>query len=168
MTLPVEVISLLEKEAIELAPLTPGYYSRIFVVSLVTGGWRPIIDLSALNQLVQVSKFHMETSQSVLQSVRLGDWMVSQLAGCIFAGSGSARISQIPAFQYDQRHLPVPCSLFLPVDDPPGFYQGHGSCVSHSSLEGLSSPTLPGRLAPSGTVPELRPIYLCFICQKFW
>ena len=68
---------LCEKGAIELAPLSPGYYSRLFVTPKVTGGWRPVIDLSHLNRSVRVSHFHMETQQSVLQSLRPGDWMAS-------------------------------------------------------------------------------------------
>ena len=72
-----EVVALLEKGAIELAPPTPGYYSRVFVAMKASGSWRPIIDLSCLNRLVVFSKFHMETPQSVLRSVRTGDWMVS-------------------------------------------------------------------------------------------
>ena len=43
----------------------------------VTGGWRPVIGLSRLSRSVLVSSFHMETSTSVLQSLRPGDWMVS-------------------------------------------------------------------------------------------
>ena len=45
--------------------------------TLVTDGWRPVIDLSRLNGWVDVSHFHMETAQTVLQSLRAGDWMVS-------------------------------------------------------------------------------------------
>ena len=41
----------------------------------VTGEWRLVIDLSRLNGWVDVSHFHMETAQSVLQSLRPGDWM---------------------------------------------------------------------------------------------
>ena len=71
------VCALVEKEAIEIAPPSPGYYSRLFVTPKVTGGWRPVIDLSRLNGWVDVSSFRMETAQSVLQSLRPGDWMVS-------------------------------------------------------------------------------------------
>ena len=39
--------------------------------------WRPVIDLSILNLYVDVSHFRMETIQSVLLSVRQGDWMAS-------------------------------------------------------------------------------------------
>ena len=49
----------------------------LFVTSKVTGGWRPVIDLSRLNRSVRVSHFHMETQQSVLQSLRPGDCMAS-------------------------------------------------------------------------------------------
>ena len=70
------------KEAIEPAPPMPGYYSRLLVTPKVTGGWRPVIDLSRLNGFVDVSHFHMETTPSVLQPLSVGDWMVSlDLAG---------------------------------------------------------------------------------------
>ena len=71
------VVDLQEKEAIEPASSSPGFYSPLFVTPKVTGGWRPVIDLSRLNCSVDVSHFHMETSQSVLQSLRQGDWLVS-------------------------------------------------------------------------------------------
>ena len=73
-----EVQALLNKGAIELAPLpSTGFYSRLFVVMKDSGAWRPVIDLSTLNLRVQQTSFKMETLQSVLLSVRPGDWMVS-------------------------------------------------------------------------------------------
>ena len=39
-----------------------------------------LCDLSRLNSWVDVSRFHMETTQSVLQSLRPGDWMVSLIS----------------------------------------------------------------------------------------
>ena len=66
------------KSAVELAPLPSlGFYSRLFVVWKTSGSWRPVIDLSTLNLFVDVSHFRMETIQSVLLSVRQGDWMAS-------------------------------------------------------------------------------------------
>ena len=71
-------IALVAKGAVELAPLpSPGFYSRLFVVWKTSGSWRPVIDLSHLNRFVDVSHFQMETIQSVLLSVRQGDWMAS-------------------------------------------------------------------------------------------
>ena len=66
LALTAAVSDLLAKEAIELAPPLPGFYSRLFVTPKVTGGWRPVIDLSRLNGFVDVSHFHMETTQTVL------------------------------------------------------------------------------------------------------
>ena len=47
------------------------------MVMKASGSWRPVIDLSTLNLRVRKTPFKMETLQSVLLSVRSGDWMVS-------------------------------------------------------------------------------------------
>ena len=71
-------LGLIAKGAVEPVPLpSPGFYSRLFVVWKTSGSWRPVIDLSHLNRFVDVSHFQMETIQSVLLSVRQGDWMAS-------------------------------------------------------------------------------------------
>ena len=72
-----EFQDLLLKRAIEQAPQTPGFYSRLFVVQKDSGAWRPIIDLSTLNTYIASQHFYMETPQSVLRSIRQGDWMIS-------------------------------------------------------------------------------------------
>ena len=76
LALSAAVSDLRAKDAIEPASSEPGFYSRLFVTPKVTGGWRPVIDLSRLNRFVRLSRFRMETSASVLQSLRPGDWMV--------------------------------------------------------------------------------------------
>ena len=69
---------LVAKSAVGLAPLPSlGFYSWLFVVWKNSGSWRPVIDLSTLNLFVDVAHFRMETIQSVLLSVRQGDWMAS-------------------------------------------------------------------------------------------
>ena len=42
----------------------------------VSGGWRPIIDLSTLNLSVVKTRFQIEATQSILRSVQRNDWMV--------------------------------------------------------------------------------------------
>ena len=71
------VQDLQSKDAIEPASPELGFYSRLFVTPKVMGSWRPVIDLSRFNRFVRLSRFHMETLASVLQSLRPGDWMVS-------------------------------------------------------------------------------------------
>lgn len=74
-----EVTSLLQKGAIEavLEPSSPGFYNRLFLVPKSSGGWRPVLDVSALNKFVLQTPFKMETTQSVINSLKEGDWMVS-------------------------------------------------------------------------------------------
>ena len=67
LALTAAVLDLRAKDAIEPASPDPGFYSRLIVTPKVTGGWRPVIDLSRLNCLVRFSRFRMETSASVLQ-----------------------------------------------------------------------------------------------------
>ena len=73
-----EVEGMLAKEALEIAR-DPGlgFYSLLFLVEKATGGWRPVIDLSHLNDFVQLTPFKMETVASVLLSVRERDFLAS-------------------------------------------------------------------------------------------
>ena len=65
------LLSLVQKEAVELAPLpSPGFYSQMFVVWKTSGSWRPVIDLSVLNYSISKTPFKMETIPLVLLSVR--------------------------------------------------------------------------------------------------
>ena len=77
VTLNQELQDLLRKGAVEPAPQSPGFYSRLFLVKKASGSWRPIIDLSTLNDYITSSRFHMETPRSALNSIRPGDWMIS-------------------------------------------------------------------------------------------
>ena len=73
-----EVEAMLAKGALEIArDPGPGFSSRLFLVEKASGGWRPVIDLSHLNDFVQLTSFKMETVASVLLSVREGDFLAS-------------------------------------------------------------------------------------------
>ena len=66
----------LPKEPLEIArDPGPGFYSRLFLVEKASGGWSPVIDLSHMNEFVQLTPFKMETVASVLLSVREGDFI---------------------------------------------------------------------------------------------
>ena len=84
-----EVHSLIAKGAVEPAPPSLGFYSRLFVVWKTSGSLRPVIDLSVLNGFVLQTQFKMETSQSVLQSIRRNDGLWLQFRRsftvCVFA-----------------------------------------------------------------------------------
>ena len=45
---------MLSKDALEIVlNPDPGFYSRLFLVEKVTGGWRPVVGLSHLNEFVR-------------------------------------------------------------------------------------------------------------------
>ena len=75
-----EVVSqLLSKNAIEVVqqPYSLGFYSRLFTVPKESGGWRPVIDLSALNKFVDCPHFQMETGESIRRAIQPGEWVSS-------------------------------------------------------------------------------------------
>ena len=73
-----EVEGMLAKGTLEIArDPGPSFYSRLFLVEKASGGWRPVNDLSHLNEFVQLTRFKMETVAAVLLSVREGDFLAS-------------------------------------------------------------------------------------------
>ena len=73
------VLDMLRKQAI--VPVrkcnTLGFYSRLFLVPKSLNKWRPVIDLSVVNKFLHVPTFKMETAESIRNSLRIGEWVVS-------------------------------------------------------------------------------------------
>ncbi|VDI22173.1 Hypothetical predicted protein [Mytilus galloprovincialis] len=78
--LSVEVDTMLQKSAIEEVPLLtlfPRFYPRHFLVPRKTGGMRPVIYLSILNNFLIVPHFKMEINRSIRASILPGMWTTS-------------------------------------------------------------------------------------------
>ena len=140
--------ALIAKGAVELAPLpSHGFYSRLFLVWKTSRSWRPVIDLSTLNLFVDVSHFRMETIQSVLLSVRQGDWMASI--------DLKEAYLQVPVHPESRPFLRFVANgqvyqftaLCFGLHGSAGFLPGHGSCFRHSPFLGYSHEAIPRRLA---------------------
>ena len=54
-----------------------GFYNRLFLVPKPNNKWRPILDLSNLNQFLKVEKFKMETPETIRTSLLQGEWVTS-------------------------------------------------------------------------------------------
>ena len=121
-----EVQALLTKGALELAPLpSPGFYSRLFMVMKASGAWRPVIDLSTLNLRIQQTSFRMETLQSVLLSVRPGDWLVSlDLKDAYLQVPMHPNSRKVPQFHGGGEGVPVQGTLLRLSHSSASFYQG--------------------------------------------
>ena len=68
---------LLNKNAVELVqnPQSLGFYNRLFLVPKPTNRWRPILDLSKLNNFLKTQTFKMETPETIRTSLQAGEWV---------------------------------------------------------------------------------------------
>ena len=65
----------MKRAAIETAASPRQFVCSIFVVRKSSGGHRPVINLKPLNRFVRYKKFKMKNFDSLLNLIRLGDWM---------------------------------------------------------------------------------------------
>ena len=101
-----EVHTLLQKDAVVLMNhlLTPGFYSRLFLVPKKNGEMRPVIDLSVLNQHLMVPHFKMETNRSIRGSIHLGMWTTSvDLTDAYFHIPISPKLCKFLRFVWEDR-----------------------------------------------------------------
>ena len=70
---------LLNKNAVELVqnPQSLGFYNRLFLVPKPNNKWRPVLDLSNLNQFLKTQSFKMETPETIRTSLQTGEWVTS-------------------------------------------------------------------------------------------
>ena len=106
-TLAQVVESLLQKGAIELAPLSSlGYYSCMFFVMKALGSWRPVINLSLLNLIVL--KIH-------------------DPEGGVSASSSASEIQIVSLVHGVWQSLPIHGSLLWSLRGSAGLHAGHSS-----------------------------------------
>ena len=70
---------LLNKNAVELIqnPQSLGFYNWLFLVPKPNNRWRPILDLSKLNEFLKTQSFKMETPEIIRTSLQAGEWVTS-------------------------------------------------------------------------------------------
>ena len=52
-----------------------GFYNRLFLVPKPNNRWRPILDLSTLNNFLNTESFAMETPETIRTSLQAGEWL---------------------------------------------------------------------------------------------
>ena len=70
-----EIQNLVQKAAIIRTLKTDEFFSPIFIVPKKDGGWRPVINLKALNRYIHTPHFKMESIASVKDVLQSGDYM---------------------------------------------------------------------------------------------
>ena len=123
---------LLLKGAIDIVkkPDSLGFYSRLFLVPKPGNRWRPVIDLSCLNKFLAISKFKMETPESIRASLRKNEWVTS------------IDLRRLPPHTHSPSVTPVlPQRRLLPVHQPP-FRSSHSSLDLHQYSRGSQTISL--------------------------
>ena len=145
-----EVATLVRKGAVEVVTSpSPGFYGRFFCVPKASGGWRPVLDLSALNRFLLEVPFKMETAASIREAVRPGDWGASlDLTDAYF---------HVPIAKADRKWLrfvwegqvfqSVQGPPFRPLTGPMGVHHDSQGIGQGAPVHGYSHQDVPGRLA---------------------
>ena len=73
------VQALIEKKAVERVRVQASlaFFNRLFIVPKPNHKWRPILDLSTLNQFLCVKTFKMETPETIRTSLQQEEWVTS-------------------------------------------------------------------------------------------
>ena len=119
------VEALLAKGTLEIA-LVPGlgFSSRLFLVEKASGSWRPVINLSHLNEFVHLTPFMMVTVASVLLSVREGDFLASLDLKDAYLQIPIPYSVRKPWDSRRRGRLPVRRPVFRTLDRSPGRHYG--------------------------------------------
>ena len=147
-----KVASLLQKQAIEEGKdFHPrrGFYSRIFLVQKRWRGWgwRPVIDLSRLNQFVLCPHFKMETlnsNKTCSSERRLGNIFGSER--CLFPNLGSSQVSAISSLLLRRESVSVPSFNFRAFSKSVCLLSGSQNSPDPNPSPRFSGSRLPGRL----------------------
>ena len=148
------VQAMLAKKAITHVrkPSTLGYYSRLFLVPKPMKRWRPVIDLSMLNNHLHVPTFKMETAESIRKSIRQGEWVTSiDLTDAYFHVPIHPQSQKYLRFQTKKRGFPISGSPFWCCNSSPRVYSHCKRGKTHSSSQEPQNPSISGRLASSVT-----------------
>ena len=88
-----QISKILDKRALELVEdKSLGFYSCLFLTEKASRDWRPVIDLSPLDEFIRQTSFRMETAALVLKLISEGIYgLISEgiyglhrLDGCLY------------------------------------------------------------------------------------
>ena len=136
--------------ALEIVPDPgSGFYSRLFLVEKASGGWRPVIDLSPLNEFVR------QTTASVLLSVRKGDFLASvDLKDAYFQIPIHHSSRKLTPFRHGLDGPSVHGVLLRTVNRPAGFHESFRDSIGLGPLPRCSTSPISGRLVGPGLLGD--------------
>ena len=142
-----EVEGTLAKGALEIArDPGPGFYSRLFLVEKVYGGWRPVIDLSPerVRPAYSVQDGNSRFCSVICQRGGFSSFPGSE--GRLLSDPNPSIFKEAIEVHIGGDGIPVPSPVFRAVDCSPGLHQGLRGSVSVGTLPRDQTSPLSGRL----------------------
>ena len=132
-----------------------------------SGGWRPVIDLSHLNEFVQLTPFKRNSRFCTVICQRGGFSSYPGSEGCVLSDPNPSILEEAIEVHVGGVGSPVPSPVFRAVDRSPGLHEGLRSRVGVGTLRRYQTSPLSGRLvgscllgAGSQTVSPVAPLAL--------
>ena len=146
-----ELQNLLWKGAVEPAPQSPGFYSRLFLVKKASGSWAPhhrSVDPESLRHLVALPHGDSSVSPELHPPRRLDD--LPGPARRVSSGSSSSRFASLSSLRGGREALPIQGPLLRSHDHASSLHEDYGTSVRHPPQAWGQDASLPGRLAHPG------------------
>ena len=148
-----EIQALRRKGAVEPAPPTPGFFSRMFVVTKATGGLaadhRPVHPEPECGS-DPFSDGDISDGSARCSQERLDGLHISE--GCLPSDPDPPCVSQVPQVHSRREDLAVPGPLLRSVHSPTGVHSCDGTCVRIPPSAGNPDASVSGRLADSRVI----------------
>ena len=148
------VQALIEKKAVERVRVQTSlaFFNRLFIVPKPNHKWRPILDLSTLNQFLCVKTFKMETPETIRTSLQQEEWVTS-----LDFSDAYFHIPKIPQVPLSEPVVPVSGTSLWPVNSSHGVHWCGQRGQVNGSVTGYKNPPVPRRLVDSSPYQRILP-----------
>ena len=138
-----------------------GFYNRLFLVNKPNNWWRPILDLSTLNTVVNTESFKMEIPETIRTCLQIGEWVTSiDVKDAYFHIPIHSQSRKYNAFSHPGSVLPVQSPTLWSVHSTHGVHSGGQRGQTDGFTEGYKNPPVPRRLVGESHIPpNLSPAY---------
>ena len=152
------VQALIEKKAVERVRVQTSlaFFNRLFIVPKPNHKWRPILDLSTLNQFL-ISTQNGDSRDNPDLSTTRGVGDIARLQRRLLPHPNSLHIPKIPQVPLSEPVVPVSGTSLWPVNSSHGVHWCGQRGQVNGSVTGYKNPPVPRRLVDSSPYQRILP-----------